>query len=54
LGIKNILASITSENKQSIAFHKRNGFSQCGQFPQIGKKFNTPFDIIWMIKKLPL
>ncbi len=52
LGIKTILASITSENIQSIEFHKRNGFIECGRFPEIGKKFGKTFDIIWMSKKL--
>lgn len=52
LGIKTILASITSENIQSIEFHKRNGFIECGRFPETGKKFGKTFDIIWMSKKL--
>jgi L-amino acid N-acyltransferase YncA len=52
IGIKNILASITSENIQSISFHKKYGFKECGRFAGIGKKWNKQFDIIWMQKKI--
>jgi len=52
LGIITILASISSKNAESIAFHLKNGFSECGRFPGIGKKFQKTFDVIWMVKKL--
>lgn len=52
LGIKNILASITSENIQSISFHKKFGFTECGRFNGIGNKWGKYFDIIWMQKKI--
>jgi L-amino acid N-acyltransferase YncA len=50
--IDSILASISSLNKQSLAFHQRNGFFQCGCFESIGKKFNRDFDMVWMQKKI--
>ncbi len=52
MGISTILASITSKNSQSLAFHKKHGFLQYGLFPAIGKKFSHPFDIVWMGKKI--
>ena len=52
MGIKTILASITSENIQSLEFHKKYGFVECGRFSEIGVKFGKTFDIIWMSKKL--
>lgn len=52
MGIRFLLASITSENKQSLAFHKKNGFSECGKFSNIGEKMGRSFDIIWMWKEL--
>ena len=52
MGIKTILASITSRNKESISFHVKYGFIECGRFLNIGKKFGERFDIIWMEKKL--
>ena len=51
-GISTIMASISSENMQSIAFHIKNGFTECGRFPGVGKKFNIAFDMVWMVKKI--
>jgi L-amino acid N-acyltransferase YncA len=50
--IDSILASISSLNEPSIRFHQKNGFSQCGCFESIGKKFNRDFDMVWMQKKI--
>ena len=47
-----ILASISSLNEQSIAFHLKNGFFQCGCFKSIGKKFERDFDMVWMQKRI--
>lgn len=51
-GIKNILANISSVNEESLAFHKKNGFNECGRFEGIIRKKDREFDIIWMQKKL--
>lgn len=51
-GIESVLASISSKNEQSLKFHKKHGFKQCGRFRKIGKKFNEDFDVIWMQKFL--
>ena len=51
-GIKSILANIASLNEESLSFHRKNGFKECGKFEQIIKKKNTKFDIIWMQKKI--
>jgi len=51
-GIESVLASISSKNEQSLKFHKKHGFKQCGRFLKIGKKFNEDFDVIWMQKFL--
>jgi phosphinothricin acetyltransferase len=51
-GIENILANIASVNKESLAFHSKNGFTKCGEFENIIKKQNKKFNIIWMQKKL--
>jgi L-amino acid N-acyltransferase YncA len=49
-GITSILASISSLNPGSLAFHRRNGFVECGRFVGIGKKSGKNFDVIWMQK----
>jgi L-amino acid N-acyltransferase YncA len=51
-GIQTLLAHISSRNEESISFHEKNGFSECGRFPDIGVKFGARFDVIWMAKKL--
>ncbi|OPY54881.1 MAG: N-acetylglutamate synthase [Methanosaeta sp. PtaU1.Bin060] len=48
MGIAIILASISSLNSQSIAFHKKNGFVECGRFVGIGRKMGREFDVVWM------
>jgi phosphinothricin acetyltransferase len=50
MGIKTILANIASENQQSLDFHKRNGFRECGRFEKIIHKHGKRFDIVWMQK----
>lgn len=54
LGIKQLLAHISSENPQSLAFHARRGFTECGRFHRIGKKWRRPFDVVWVQKSLDL
>ena len=39
-GYHALIATITDENKESDAFHKRMGFRQVGQYEQVGWKFN--------------
>ena len=48
--IKTLLASISSRNKESIAFHKKHGFIECGRFRDIGRKRGKLFDVVWMQK----
>ncbi len=47
-GITSILASISSLNAGSIAFHKKHGFVECGRFLGIGRKWGQQFDVVWM------
>ena len=51
-GITNILASISSLNSESIRFHQKNGFVECGRFKNVGKKNGQEFDTVWMQKRL--
>lgn len=52
MGIKHILASISSYNEQSLSFHKRNGFIECGRFHNVGRKKGNCFDEVWMEKQI--
>ena len=51
-GITSLLASISSLNKLSLHFHKKNGFRECGRFERIGEKNGQIFDVIYMQKML--
>ncbi|MBI4767040.1 MAG: N-acetyltransferase [Deltaproteobacteria bacterium] len=51
-GITNILAHISSLNPNSIKFHQKNGFTECGRFKKVGKKNGQEFDTVWMQKML--
>ena len=50
MGIRSILANISSLNHTSLSFHIKYGFQECGRFKKIGKKFNQQFDVVWMQK----
>jgi len=52
MGITTILASISSLNEGSLAFHRKNGFQECGRFKEIGMKKGRSFDVIWMQRML--
>jgi phosphinothricin acetyltransferase len=52
LGIRNILAGVVSRNEESLRFHRKHGFCECGCFRGVGKKFGEFFDIVWMQKVL--
>lgn len=51
-GIKHILAHISSVNEVSLSFHKKFGFTKCGEFEGIIKKNGKQFNIVWMQKDL--
>jgi L-amino acid N-acyltransferase YncA len=51
-GITSILASISSLNPGSLAFHRKNGFVECGRFIGIGRKREQDFDVVWMQRRV--
>lgn len=51
-GIDILLASISSLNDQSLQFHRKHGFVECGRFKEIGIKHGKTFDMVWMQKRL--
>ncbi len=54
LGIDTILACVSSKNPESLNFHQKNGFRECGRFAKIGRKFGEDFDVVWLQKRLGL
>lgn len=51
-GVDTLVASISSLNEESIEFHKRLGFAECGRLKNVGKKLGMDFDVVWMQKFL--
>ena len=51
-GVDRVLASISSRNEASLAFHRKHGFEVCGRFGSVGRKFGQDFDVVWMLKRL--
>lgn len=52
MGLRTILAGISSLNPKSLAFHERQGFVQCGRFLNVGRKWGKDFDVVWMQKTI--
>ncbi|MBU0986983.1 MAG: GNAT family N-acetyltransferase [Proteobacteria bacterium] len=52
MGVDSILASISSRNSESINFHIKRGFVECGKLRAVGRKFGESFDVVWMQKRL--
>jgi L-amino acid N-acyltransferase YncA len=50
--IDTLLTSASSHNKQSLRFHQKQGFVECGRFQRVGKKQGNDFDVVWMQKFL--
>lgn len=51
-GIRKLLADISSENADSIAFHRRHGFAEYGRLEDAGAKFGRRFGLVYMVKDL--
>jgi L-amino acid N-acyltransferase YncA len=52
LGINNLTASVSSLNTASMAFHRKNGFRECGCIRRVGRKFGQDFDMVWFQRQL--
>ncbi len=50
LGIDTLLGGASSLNQASIDFQRQCGFSECGRYRRVGRKFDQDFDIVWMQK----
>lgn len=52
LGINILVANISSQNPESLAFHNKLGFTECGRLHNVGKKHDRFFDVVWVTKTL--
>lgn len=51
-GYYNVYACITLPNEKSLALHKSFGFTKAGTFLNTGNKFNTWYDVVWLVKQI--
>jgi phosphinothricin acetyltransferase len=47
-GVCTLLASVSSRNEASLAFHQKHGFAERGRLRQIGEKLGKTFDVVWL------
>ena len=52
LGMTSLVARVSSRNRRSIRFHRKNGFELCGRIRNIGTKFGRSFDVVILQKSL--
>jgi phosphinothricin acetyltransferase len=52
LGMRSLVARVSSRNRRSLRFHRKNGFSVCGRIRGIGTKFGRSFDMVILQKCL--
>lgn len=52
MGIKHLVASISSENEASIHFHSNCGFRRAGELSDIGEKLGRGFGVVLMQKDI--
>ena len=52
MGIATVLASVTATNEASLAFHRRQGFVECGRFRSVLRKNGRNLDVVWLQKML--
>lgn len=51
-GVTCLVASVSSRNRESLAFHERNGFTECGHLREVGIKFGERFGVVWFQRHL--
>ncbi len=52
IGIKKLVADISTENSGSIKFHLKNGFVEYGRLCNAGYKFGRTFGIAYFVKEI--
>lgn len=47
-GVHVMVGVIDGSNEDSIAFHRRLGFQECGRLPEVGRKFGRWLDVVFL------
>ena len=51
-GVHVMVGVVDAENTDSIAFHRKLGFTETGRLPQMGRKFGRWLDIVFLTRVL--
>lgn len=51
-GAHTMVAVVSSENPEGVAFHKALGYADQGTLPQVGRKFGRYLDAVFLVKIL--
>ncbi|NTV01316.1 MAG: N-acetyltransferase [Chlorobiaceae bacterium] len=52
IGLRTIVATVSSLNDGSIRFHAAQGFTETGRLRQVGLRRGVPFDVVFLQKTL--
>ena len=50
-GVDTLVASVSSRTAESLAFHAKHGFVECGRLHAVGRKCGEDFDVVWMQRR---
>lgn len=51
-GLRDVIAVITDENENSLAFHRHMGFKEAGRLNGVADKFGRRFGVVYMQKTI--
>ncbi|MFN0114118.1 MAG: N-acetyltransferase family protein [Paracoccaceae bacterium] len=51
-GAHAMVAVVSGENREGVAFHAACGYRDCGTLPEVGRKFGRYLDAVMMVKLL--